>query len=89
MTSFNLNFDTQPPYNLAAADGIRDFLQDLGLTSRLLLDFELILEAAEREAKARKVKAEKVVEALEATEKKRGDWDVIEQSDADEQWEIV
>ncbi|KAK7748102.1 hypothetical protein SLS53_001354 [Cytospora paraplurivora] len=87
LTSFNLN--TQPPEDLAAADRLRDFFRELGITTALLLDFELILEAAASEAQARKVKAEKVAHALEATRKKRGEWDVIEQSDADEQWEIV
>ncbi|ROV97800.1 hypothetical protein VPNG_08666 [Cytospora leucostoma] len=89
LTSVNLNLDMQSPYDLAAADTLRDFLQEVGLTSRILLDFELILKAAESEAQARWVKAEKVAEALEATREKRGEWDVIEQSDVDEQWEIV
>lgn len=78
----------QPPYDLAAADRVREFLEDLG-DDLLLDDFETLLECVENQAQQRKDEVEKVAEMLEQERRRAGEWDVIEKGDVDEPWEMV
>lgn len=84
-----LDVNAQPPYNLAAADRLRGFLEETGLGEEPLLDFEMILGRAEKEAQKRKDMAEQLVEVMGRESKRKGEWEVIEGSDVDEQWEMI
>lgn len=86
----------EPPYNLEAAEKVRDFLVTAGLGQDLLLDFTTFLQGIKVEAQKRREQAQKIAkeaaEALEEKRRRKGEWDVIEKSDVEdleEPWEMV
>lgn len=88
----DLDVSAEPPYDLAAAEKVRDFLVTAGLGEESLLDFKVFLQGVEVEAQKRKEQAENATEALEKERRRKGEWDVVEKSDAEdlgEPWEMV
>ncbi|KUI73852.1 hypothetical protein VM1G_09427 [Cytospora mali] len=85
----SLDVNVQPPYDLAAATRLREFLEGAGLGENLVLDFEKLLIEVSNEARKRREEAEMAAKQLEEERRKKAEWDMIETSDAEEEWEIL
>lgn len=79
----------RPPYSQKAADNIRQLLEERGLAETLLLDFELLLHLFEERAQKRREEMEKRAQEHEAEQRKKQEWDVIKEEDADDEWEMI
>lgn len=90
----------QPPYNQVAAGDIRDWLgcfqeqTDYDLST----DFEALLATVERRARLHKERVQEemrkaaAARTAEMNRDKEGgmeDWNVVDQKEADEEWEMV
>lgn len=79
----------QPPYNQQAADKMRELLEERGLGETLLLDFELLLNLLETRAQKHREKVEKRKQEHEAEQRKKQEWDLVKEEDAEDEWEMV
>ncbi|KAL1884093.1 hypothetical protein Daus18300_000204 [Diaporthe australafricana] len=86
-----LKIDTQaqPPYDQAAAVQMQSALEKWGLGETLLLDFEMQLHRFEALSQEHREKVEKLAEENKAEQRKKQEWDVVNEEDADDPWEVV
>jgi hypothetical protein len=96
LRGLDLDVSAEPPYDLEAAEKVRDFLVTAGLGQDLLLDFTVFLQGVAVEAQKRREQAQKIAkeaaEALEEERRRKGEWDVIEKGDVEdleEPWEMI
>lgn len=79
----------QPPYNQAAAFQIRAALEKWGLGETLLLDFEMLLHHAEELAEKHREGVEKLAQEHEDEQRKKQEWDVVNEEDAEDAWQMI
>ncbi|KUI60654.1 hypothetical protein VP1G_07886 [Cytospora mali] len=89
LRGLNIDVMAQPPYDLAAAARLVEFLEGAGLGENLVSEFEKLLIEVTNEARKHKEEAEMAAKQLEEEMRKKAEWDMIETSDADEEWEIL
>lgn len=85
----------QPAYDQVAADEIRDWLGDLQahVDHDFATDFEALLATVERGAAACKARADEERERREArmaeAKAEKDAWDVVEENEASDEWEMI
>lgn len=60
-----------------------------GVEEVFVLDLKMALEGLKVRAQQRKVHAELIAMVLEAERRRQEEWEVMEQTDAEDEWEIV
>ncbi|KAK2607137.1 hypothetical protein N8I77_005839 [Diaporthe amygdali] len=87
-----LNVDMQganPVYSQTAAFKIRNELEKWGLGETLLLDFERLLHHFEERAERHREETERKAQEYEEEQRKKQEWDVVTEDDANDDWELV
>lgn len=84
-----LDKTARPPYSQRAADNIRHLLEERGLGETLLLDFEQLLHVFEDQAQQHREELEARKQEHEQEQRKKQEWDVVKEEDAEDEWELI